>query len=214
MAETVPKSGVGVEHFLQQDGSPLSRQALSIIRALDMRTRLHFSAYYDRVLRRVLVCLILGAVFGAVVEVVRSSTLDHPNTAGLSKGITLGLLGGAASGVLAVLHLYLKVTTTTVTIRNARIHVVSGIFQKHEVVHDLWLIQQIELVRTLLNRITRDGTLVFFGSNRPDPRHPFQNGRITIRGLAKGDQLEAIYQQLQDLKFVLRANPVVKGVIQ
>jgi hypothetical protein len=111
----------------------------------------------------------------------------------------------ARCGTVAALFDVLRARTTTIRIANARIYQEAGILAKHSRVVDLWLVQQIEIDRSAVNRLTQDGTLIF---------HLVGNKTYTLTGLCRGPELEQAFKKLQDLRFFLRSNPVVKGIVQ
>jgi len=87
---------------------------------------------------------------------------------------------------------------------------------------DFWRVQNIDLDRRLINRLTGDGTLVLsltFGVLPEDYKRE-RNWKkpklkvVEICGFAKGSELEQTYQDLLSLSFLLRGNPIVKGIIQ
>jgi hypothetical protein len=70
--------------------------------------------------------------------------------------------------------------------------------------------------------MTGDGTLVLTLTAEPIAGQKRRRQQIRpggeqftyVTGLAKGSRLEATFQQLLNLTFLLRGNPVVKGIIQ
>jgi hypothetical protein len=107
--------------------------------------------------------------------------------------------------VIGALLKVIRVRSWRVTITNGRVYCVSGVFKKTESVVDLWLVTDVFLKRTFVNRLTGDGTITLVQA---------RNGSLTLRGLARYRELEKIFQKLQDLKFTLRVNPLFKGIIQ
>jgi tetratricopeptide (TPR) repeat protein len=116
------------------------------------------------------------------------------------------------AGVIAVLWLLTlgvlaaKIRGVRARFEDGRIYCTRGIFRKDLTTTDLWLVSNITLNRSLWNRMTGDGELRFYGSAGKTLQR--------LKGLAREPELDDIYQRLQDLKFALRANPVVKGIIQ
>ena len=264
---------LGVEQFLRQDASALSRQAIELIDRVQFRVRgLSWTAQLDAMLKRGLglsglALLFVGALLvswvppgyattstwvgyavvglvlvagAAVCEVMewRRRHVDDPAkkaigevvkwvapglgtaAAGILVGVgrrthhlaptgsrALVLAAGVAGAVWTVAALFdvLRARTTTIRIANARIYQEAGILAKHSRVVDLWLVQQIEIDRSAVNRLTQDGTLIF---------HLVGNKTYTLTGLCRGPELEQAFKKLQDLRFFLRSNPVVKGIVQ
>jgi hypothetical protein len=72
---------------------------------------------------------------------------------------------------------------------------------------ELWRVEDIELRQNALQRLTGDGTLVFKVA-RGDPKKPLE-----VTGVARGQALRDLHQKLLNLTFLMRGNPVVKGII-
>jgi hypothetical protein len=85
------------------------------------------------------------------------------------------------------------------------LQVESGLFNRRLHNLELWRVQDISLERTLLNRMTRDGTLVFHIIHEKRP--------LKVTGFARGKDLEEAYRKLLNLSFLLRTSSAVKGVI-
>jgi tetratricopeptide (TPR) repeat protein len=214
----VPKSTpgqAGIVDFLRSDPSPVSRQALDLIAALQVNRRLRFSAELQHILRRLLLIVLPIAAVFAVGAVVSHQT-NRASSVFQRSNLIAALGVGAGFWLLSVLVSYLRCTTTRVTIANARLRVEYGILHRRVEILDLWVVTDIYLDRNLFQRITGDGCLTFETPRRHEDKHHnqarFQSPGIS--GLARGDELDRVYGQLQDLKFVLRSHPVVKGIIQ
>lgn len=178
--------------FLLQDRSPLSMQAAELIRALQTERHAYFSVYLGPVVFVTALFVGITAVLGA-----------------LRPLLLLAWLAWLAVAALA----YVRVKATRYVLANGRLQVTKGLLSRRIDTYDLWLVHDITMRRTLVNRLTGDGSLVLHYSNPVSRRRRSQN-RVIIKGLARGRELTAIYQRLQNLKFVLRANPAVKGIIQ
>jgi hypothetical protein len=103
-----------------------------------------------------------------------------------------------------LLLVYVGVRMVRITIQKGRVQIKEGILFRRLSNLELWRVSDIELQRTFLNLLTGDGTLVI-GLHH--------GGKLTVRGLARGTQLEDMYQKLLNLVFLLRSNPLVKGII-
>jgi hypothetical protein len=143
---------------------------------------------------------------------------------GVVRSTFIVLLSIATYGVFPLLMLiigYIRVRSTRLRIRKGRLQIEKGVFNKHLTSIDLWRVHGIELERTLLNRMTGDGTLVFLLSPQPVgigrrrwKHRSMYNQIVEVTGLARKSHLDDTFQQLLNLTFLLRGNPVVKGIIQ
>ncbi len=181
----------GVYEYLRQDGSAISQQAIDLMDALEIEVRPRFPAYVGRALR------------------------------GIIRPIFVLLLSVASAGIFPLIG-YIRVRCTRIKIAQGRLQIEKGVFSKHLRNIDLWRVRNIELDRTFINRMTGDGTLVFTLTPEPiagqkrrrERKHPASEQFAYVTGLAKGSRLEGTFQQLLGLTFLLRGNPVVKGIIQ
>jgi hypothetical protein len=181
----------GVYEYLQQDGSALSQQTIALMAALEIEVRPRFPAYVGHSLR------------------------------GIIRSIFVVLLSVASAGLFPLIG-YIRVRCTRVRIAQGRLQIEKGVFSKHLRNVDFWRVLNIELERTFINRMTGDGTLVLMLSptaiadkrRRRRGKHPGSEQFVDVTGLAKGSRLEDIYQQLLSLTFLLRGNPLIKGIIQ
>ncbi len=181
----------GVYEYLRQDGSAISRQAIELIDALEIEVRPRFPAYMGRALR------------------------------GFIRPVFVVLLSVASAGIFPLIG-YIRVKCTRIRIAQGRLQIEKGVFSKHLKNIDLWRVRNIDLERTFVNRMTGDGTLILTLTADPVAGRKRRRGRkqaagvqfAYVTGLAKGSRLEATFQQLLGLTFLLRGNPVVKGIIQ
>jgi hypothetical protein len=183
-------SQFGVYEFLVQDGSALSKQAVALMDALQIEVRPRFAAYVGHSLRG-----FIRSIFTVLFTI-------------LSIGL-FPLIG------------YLRVRCTKIRVAQGRLQIEKGVFSKHLKNVDIWRVLNIELERTLVNRMTGDGTLVLILSplagadrRRRRKKHAGTEQFVDVIGLAHGSSLQDTYQQLLNLTFMLRGNPVVKGIIQ
>jgi hypothetical protein len=134
----------------------------------------------------------------------------------------LRILAAIALAVLAIG--VARVKTMRITVDRGRLQIRKGIFARRVSNIELWRVRNIELDRTLANRLTGDGAIVVeltgtattSGRRRARRRNhnPQQGEIIHLVGLTYGQRLDDAYQQLLNLVFLLRGNPVVKGIIQ
>ena len=121
-----------------------------------------------------------------------------------------------AVGLMAVAHI--NVSCMRIRIANGRLQIERGVLHKKVKNIDLWHIVNVGLDRTLVNRITGDGTLQLALNLDPmvDPRKKPKGTHTTVRitGLASGPDLSEMQQSLLNIAFLLRGNPVLKGIIQ
>ena len=71
---------------------------------------------------------------------------------------------------------------------------------------ELWRVKQIDMHRSIPNLLTGDGTLILTLND--------DKTKILITGLATHSQLKKMRVQLMDLIVALRANPMIKGIVQ
>jgi hypothetical protein len=166
--------GSAMYEFLRQDPSPLSRQTVAALDALEMKVHPKSAAYVGR----------------------------HPIRLVLISALTLGL--AAVVG-------YVRVRSITVTIEQGRLQISRGIFGRRLVNVDLWHVRGIQLERSFVNRLTGHGTLMLELAQQSGVNG---NKPLELVGIARGQRLEDLYQQLLNAVFLLRSNPLVKGIIQ
>ena len=219
-------SSYGVYEYLLADQSPLSRETIASMDALHTSTHPRFTAYLGRHLAKL--ALLLAAPL-ALLSALAAADIPGPvakqlgpdvarrlsDTAhGLQFIVVLIVLGVVAIG-------YVRVKTTKITISRGRLQIHKGILARRVSNIELWRVQSIELDRTIANRLTGDGTLMIELSGtatsslrRRGRRKPSTGDVLKVTGLTRGRQLDATFQQLLNLVFLLRANPIVKGIIQ
>jgi membrane protein YdbS with pleckstrin-like domain len=223
-----PGGPYGVYEYLLRDPSPLSRTTIATMDALRMKRTPSVIAYAGRYTRRFTLLVALPLVIASVLSNDRVASalppavrarVDVSQIAGLvlQSGLVLAAVA-AAVGVVRVL-------TTRVTIERGRLQIHRGVLARRLVNVELWRVRNIEVDRTLLNRVTRDGTLVLHVMGEPGLRRRRRKPRrgaaahpdddvLELTGIARGRRLEETYQQLLNLVFLLRSNPVIKGIIQ
>lgn len=207
---------LGVVEFLHRDKSPVSQQALARINSLNRSTRFRFAAHIEQLLKRFVLLVgpaaaISYILFHITPLQIGSSTV-HFYSSTVRAVIELAILAWAAWAGWTLLDC----VTNTVTIANGRIRWGHGVLDKHFETLDVWTVRDIDLDRNALQRLTGDGTLTFKGTLHDRPSWSRRRGArpLSLTGIARGDELDRIYADLLDLKFLLRANPGLKGIIQ
>lgn len=184
-------AGLGVYEYLRSDSTLLAQQTVSKLEALELRRHAALAAWTGGLLVRAIglfVILVAVAIFQL------STNVD----------INQDVLWVVAGLLLAVY--LLRAATTVYEISGGRLTVERGILWRRIRQVELWRIQGIERRQGLIDRITGHGELRFTTVSAP-------GGVIKVRGLARGRRLKDIHAQLVDLVFLLRSNPVVKGII-
>jgi hypothetical protein len=120
-------------------------------------------------------------------------------------------------GPVLLLLFYLYVLTVRIRLHRGRLQIERGLFGRKLKNYDIWRIRNIDLDRRLLNRISGDGMLIFDltpYSSGAQTRRARRGNTVRVIGLARGQRLIEVHQKLLNLEFLLRGNPVVKGIIQ
>lgn len=198
-------SKYGVYGILLQDSSPTSRYIIALIDDLRM-IRIHptFTAFLGSFLVRLFFALIFGIGASYMSSLIASSNLDNPSSA-----FQLSVLPLIVASILCLISIIMKcfyIYSITITIDKGRLQVKKGIFGDFWLNEELLRVHDIEVRRTLLNRLTGDGTLIFTFEHKPR--------KLKVRGLVKGARLDEIREQLLNLVGLLRANQALKGIIQ
>jgi TolA-binding protein len=215
-----------VYQFLLEDPTPISQQTVQLIRRVECATRPRYLAYVGRYFARTLgTTVILGAAL-VVINVALNLLRDHSSSS-VPAAATVSRISAILGVCIALLPLcvavigYVCVSCTYIRIQKGRLQIEKGVFRKHLNNIDFWRVHNIDLDRRLINRLTGDGTLVFsltFGivpenyqrrRKRTKPDHV-----IEVCGIAQDAELVELHQDLLNLTFLLRGNPIVKGIIQ
>jgi tetratricopeptide (TPR) repeat protein len=210
---------LGVYEFLLQDKSPLSRHAVALINALHITARPRFIAYLGRrpkhpsrsPLRSVVIAIgglawlawmiyLVGGASDGQSKLAHAHIRIEPSQIASLMAISIGL------GAMVVCLCGIRIATTRYTLARGRVQIEAGLFARSARNVELWRVERVDLHQSLINRLTGDGTLVFAvrGEDRP----------LLITGLVRLPALETLRQQLMNLVFALRSNPMVKGIIQ
>jgi tetratricopeptide (TPR) repeat protein len=181
----------GVYGFLKRDNSIVSRQAIAVIDDLAIEARPTLIAYLGAYLWRVLIVLLLG------IGILRMYFL--------------------IVGPVLLLLFYLYVLSVRIRLHRGRLQIERGLLRRQLKNYDIWRVRNVDLDRRLLNRMSGDGVLVFdvtpyaMGAQT---RRARRGNTVRVIGLARGQRLIEVHQKLLSLEFLLRGNPVVKGIIQ
>jgi hypothetical protein len=196
----------GVYAYVLTDKSPLARKSLRLMESLRRKGRPSLVAYFGRYALHFLVLAVALTVLAVAGPQPETGTAVSVPWAAIS----------AAIGLLVVGVFCIRVLTTEVELDKGRLQMERGVLNKRRTSIELWRIRDIELRRPLVNRLTRDGTLVLSLSPSGASRLPGRRGRgrIRVTGLLRGRRLSESYQDLLNLVFVLRSNAQVKGIIQ
>ena len=192
----------GVYEYLLQDKSPLSRDTLHLMDELRLDARPYLGAYLGKILVQILVAIafVAGAASLANLGKVEIGTYR------LKFSDSLPLIAAGIAFVL-IAYSWLKILTTKVRIERGRMQIEKGILNRNLTSIELWRVEDIELRRTFLQRLTGHGILRL-RQVKGDPKKPLE-----VVGLARGKALQDTYQKMLNLVFLMRGNPVVKGII-
>ncbi len=225
MPTSVAVGGSAIYDYLRQDASPLSRQTVAAVDQLQMRVHPSVSAYAGKRLATFAVVFGVPVIAGllltsawlggklhalATTSVVRRLHLhvSFDVSAWAKIAIVATLLVATVTALIALM----RVRATTIAIDRGRLQIRKGLFARRLINIDLWRVHSIELERTFFNRLTGDGTLVLELIQQRATREG--DTGIELVGIARGKRLEEVYQQLLNVVFLLRGNPLVKGIIQ
>ena len=195
--ESLP-ADIGVLAYLLSEPTPISRQAIALIRKLEIDRRPRFAAHFGR-----------HPVFAFVLVLYSVLIFAAARSAAGFLPLLLGLI---VYGVM-----YLRVLCTRVRLRHGRLQVDRGVLRRDQRNFDLWRVRTVRLKKTLFNRMTGDGTLILaLGPEGLYEHRRMRRGQKSIKiiGIAHGAELDSLYQGLLNLVFLLRGNPVVKGIVQ
>jgi hypothetical protein len=195
-----------IPYYLNQDNLPISRQTIHLMQLLEADVRPRFSAYVGRYASRVAAGLVLA--LAGLIALARTTDVNLPAVASIIIALTVGLTAFA----------HINVSCIRIRIANGRLQIERGVLHKKVKNVDLWHIVNVGLDRTLVNRITGDGTLELALNLDPmvDPRKKPKGTQTIVRvtGLVSGPNLNEMQQSLLNIAFLLRGNPVLKGIIQ
>lgn len=216
-----------VYRFLLEDPTPISQQTVKLIHRVECEARPRYIGYVGRYIGRTLRITVILAALLIAINIILSLLRGHFANAIPASG-TVSRLSAIAVVCIVLYPLctavvgYISVNCTHIRIQKARLQIEKGIFRKHLNNIDFWRVHNIDLDRRLINRLTGDGTLVFSLTFDVLPenyqRHRKKKGRssevVEVCGIAQDAKLSELHQDLLNLTFLLRGNPIVKGIIQ
>ncbi|MBV9358157.1 MAG: PH domain-containing protein [Chloroflexi bacterium] len=178
--------------ILLRNPSPASQRAAAALAALSFDLRPTLTASLGRVLLAALP-LVLGV---ALLYLVRQPTAPRlPQPMGVM-GLLLVLVGLAL-----VAFVVLGVRAGRIALTGGRLRLTSGLRQQITNV-ELWRVRDVRLDRSLLNRVTGDGTLVLL-INRGPHATPSE---LRVVGLARGRRLQELFDRISELVDLLRGS--------
>jgi uncharacterized membrane protein YdbT with pleckstrin-like domain len=93
------------------------------------------------------------------------------------------------SAVVAVVKIA-QVSSTRFVLGRGVLQIEQGVIERHATSIDLGRVRTVQLRQTLLQRLSADGTLAIHLTGETQP--------VLVTGLARGNQLHQIYQELND----------------
>jgi tetratricopeptide (TPR) repeat protein len=136
-------------------------------------------------------------------------------TAYVGRHLIRSLLFAVLTLGLSAVYGFVRVRSMTVAFDNGRLQIQKGILSRHLMNIDLWRVRGVELDRTFVNRVTGDGALVLELIPQAGSSRRSKNDKpLKLIGVARGQRLDDLYPQLLNTVFLLRSNPLVKGIIQ
>jgi membrane protein YdbS with pleckstrin-like domain len=207
----------GVYDYLGEDSSQLSRQTRDALDGLRIRRMPYLSAYLASILKRVAIYIgmiaLLWALPGPIISLVASvfgtSALGNWDLGSAAFGLAIAIC------VVEFVVYLLRVVTTRYTLERGRLQIETGVLFRKLTNLELWRVENVQLHRSPLQRLTRDGTLVIdvLRSAQPASKLDLKRGPVRVVGLARDAELNTVYHQMLDLVWLLRGNPWVKGII-
>jgi tetratricopeptide (TPR) repeat protein len=182
-------------------GVPLPQEAAQLMESLRMSgVQPIISAYLGKILLRLLACVVVFPIMTIFMDntFFRGS---HKENEGMT--VTAILLLVLLIGYL--LWYIFKILSTRINLDHGRLSITKGISARQTDI-PLANIQNVEIQRTMLNRITDDGTIVLYlAPDQGQVGNP-PAARIDLIGLAKFARLSQIVEGLKALIPLLRTN--------
>ncbi len=209
-----PVDRLGVYAHLLQDPTYLSSYGLAAIAALSLQASPPASvflgmawAYLWNQIRKARLAILAAAIL--VMPLLVAAEFASPLKPSLPNSLAAIVLGFAGAVlwwlfVWWILWAVVRSWTTQVVIDKGRLQVSWGLLGRHRSNLELWRIQSLELHRGLINRMTGTG---YFRVETHD------KATYLIPGPEEGKKLDQLFQELLDLVYLLRANPIIKGII-
>jgi tetratricopeptide (TPR) repeat protein len=181
----------GFYRLLLDDHSPLTRQVVQLVQSLEMSVHPRFSAYLGQ--------LAILLLLPTAILIIIAGQQGVPGATLFSSAVVLSV---------PFIWLVLHIKTREITFAEARIIIASGVLFRSKENIELYRVSNIRLTQTLLNRITRNGSLIMTVDHGGQ-----QTTKIILRGLARYDRLDQIASKLRNLVLLLRSGNWGKGVI-
>jgi membrane protein YdbS with pleckstrin-like domain len=190
----------GQYDFLLEDLFPTSGRIIGLIRQLRITRRPTYTSF----LSAFLFPLLLVAAIGVAAIVIRSGALGvrlRYDLAPIGILVLIFLLPAVFLVQLAVWN------SVRYTLDKGRLQVERGILARSTTNIELSRVSDVTLHRSLVNRLTGDGSLFF------EVLYPGKTERVTVTGLAKMPELEELRVNILNLIGLLRTHPTVKGLL-
>jgi hypothetical protein len=185
----------GMMKVMSADPSVFAQETLELLRAVDRSVRPRLSAHAGRLMAR------LSLLVALLLVLVR---YPHP---ALKVTLMMGAIGVLA--IASLLAIVLRVLTTTVTFGEARLLITTGVLGRRYRNLELYRVENVYLVRSLINRLTGDGVIEFHieegRSGKPEV--------LRVFGIAPIAELLKLHDDLRQLVFNLRTGQWGKGII-
>jgi hypothetical protein len=219
--ESIPS----VYQFLVDDPTPISQQTVELINRVEYEARPRFIAYVGWYFMRTIITTVILAVAVIAAATALNTQQNHygaiPQSGTVDRIADMALVFVAALPFLVLICGYVVVSNIRVRIYKGRLQIEKGVFHKHLNNIDFWRVHNIDLDRRLINRMTGDGALIFSLTFGVLPEHYERRRKrnkpdhvVRVCGLVRGPRLMELHQDLLNLTFLLRGNPIVKGIIQ
>jgi Tfp pilus assembly protein PilF/membrane protein YdbS with pleckstrin-like domain len=189
----------GFAALLAEDKSPTAKRAIELIEVIDREITPRLTA----IVLRLIGLFLLGVVTGTLLSVGLETAMPAMNLVFSPTDLVIILLWAAVLAIIPVL----QVRNTRIQISRGRVKITSGILSRKITNIELYRVIDIELRRSLVNRMTGDGYVVFTLPGHPNVR------RLTLKGVAPYADLEKLFENLRDLILILRSGMWGKGVI-
>ena len=210
----VAPAGLGFYALIQNDPSALARQVVQLIDSLRMTVRPALTAYLGRIVALALVCLLPALLIGLIPGGSSSNTLKRVPRRTLPQSATSAITwvqpALLAAGILLPLAYVIRVRSTKYTLTQGTLQISRGVLSKRVQNIELYRVVDIEFAQSWLNRMTGDGSLILSVEGVGGQRGAT---RMTLTGIARGDQLRDIFEKLRSLVLLLRTGQWGKGVI-
>jgi tetratricopeptide (TPR) repeat protein len=189
-----PALSLGVYELISADQSPLAKQTVGLIDALNVvSVKPRLSAYAGSLIGRTVAAFVFLALALLTLIIVP---------------LHLALLAVSVCLFVSIPVTVLRVKNTEYTIEKGRLKITTGVLSKEQQNIELYRVEDIELHQNLVNRLTGDGTLILDVAPGRGQKHV-----LRLRGLAKIDRLREIFDQMRNLILLMRTGTWGKGVI-